>query len=117
VPEDDEFVDDIDDDERLTPEEVERRDRRHHGRVTRSARSSASEALDEFMKIEPKQLIPDDALYREMRTNYSDYFTGGMGAEAIRDLLDSIDLRPRPTSCARSSRTARARSARRPSSA
>ena len=27
-----------------------------------------------------------------MRLNYSDYFKGGMGAEAIRDLLDSIDL-------------------------
>ena len=27
-----------------------------------------------------------------MRLNYSDYFKGGMGAEAIRDLLDAIDL-------------------------
>ena len=31
-------------------------------------------------------------LYREMRANYRDYFTGGMGAEAVRDLLDAIDL-------------------------
>ena len=44
------------------------------------------------MKIEPKQLVPDEALYREMRLNYRDYFTGGMGAESVRDLLDAMDL-------------------------
>ena len=44
------------------------------------------------MKIVPKQLVPDEALYREMRMNYSDYFRGGMGAEAVRDLLDDMDL-------------------------
>ena len=27
-----------------------------------------------------------------MRPNYSDYFQGGMGAEAVRDLLDAMDL-------------------------
>ena len=40
----------------------------------------------------PKQLVPDEALYREMRMNYSDYFRGGMGAEAARDPLDDMDL-------------------------
>ncbi|MDY6111802.1 MAG: DNA-directed RNA polymerase subunit beta', partial [Ellagibacter isourolithinifaciens] len=44
------------------------------------------------MKIEPKQLVPEEALYREMRMNYKNYFTGGMGAEAVRDLLDAMDL-------------------------
>ena len=27
-----------------------------------------------------------------MRMNYKNYFTGGMGAEAVRDLLDAMDL-------------------------
>ena len=27
-----------------------------------------------------------------MRANYRDYFTGGMGAESVRDLLDAMDL-------------------------
>lgn len=44
-----------------------------------------TEAFDAFLKIVPKQLVPDEALYREMRMNYSDYFRGGMGAEAVRD--------------------------------
>ena len=51
-----------------------------------------TEAFDAFLKIVPKQLVPDEALYREMRMNYSDYFRGGMGAEAVRDLLDDMDL-------------------------
>jgi DNA-directed RNA polymerase subunit beta' len=51
-----------------------------------------TDAFDAFMKIEPKQLVPDEGLYREMRLNYSEYFKGGMGAESIRDLLDEIEL-------------------------
>lgn len=45
-----------------------------------------------FLKITPKQLVPDADVYREMTINYRDYFKGGMGAEAIRDLLDAMDL-------------------------
>ena len=36
--------------------------------------------------------MPDEALHREMRPNYRDYFTGGMGAESVRDLVDAMDL-------------------------
>jgi DNA-directed RNA polymerase subunit beta' len=50
------------------------------------------DAYDQFLKIEPKMLIEDDALYREMKLNYSTYFKGGMGAACVRDLLDQIDL-------------------------
>ncbi|MDO5043960.1 MAG: DNA-directed RNA polymerase subunit beta', partial [Coriobacteriia bacterium] len=50
------------------------------------------DAFNQFMKINEKDLISDEALYREIRLNYSTYFTGGMGAEAVRDLLDQIDL-------------------------
>ena len=91
VPEDDDFVDEIDEDERMTPEEVEEEvadifDEFNERKALRQ------DAFDLFCKIEPKQLVPDEALYREMRANYRDYFTGGMGAESVRDLLDSMDL-------------------------
>ncbi len=91
VPEDDDFVDDIEEDERLTPEEVDEEiaDIYEEFNERKALRQDAFEA---FMKIEPKQLVPDEALYREMRLNYRDYFTGGMGAEAVRDLLDAMDL-------------------------
>ena len=48
--------------------------------------------LDTFKKIKPKDLIQEELVYRDMRDRFGDYFGGGMGAEAIRDLLDSIDL-------------------------
>ena len=49
-------------------------------------------AFDEFMKLQVKDLVADEELFREMRKHYSTYFEGGMGAEAIRDLLGSMDL-------------------------
>ncbi len=92
IPEDDDFVDEIDDDDdRLTPEEVEAEIADIYEEFN-ERKALRADALDEFMRIEPKQLIADEALYREMRANYRDYFTGGMGAEAVRDLLDAIDL-------------------------
>ena len=91
VPEEDEFVDDIDEEERLTPEEVEEEVADLYEEFN-ERKALRNEAFDAFLKIEPKQLIPDEQLYREMRTNYSEYFRGGMGAEAVRDLLDAIDL-------------------------
>ena len=48
--------------------------------------------FDQFKKIKPKDLIPDELVYRDMRDRFADYFEGGMGAEAIRDLLDAMDL-------------------------
>ena len=91
VPEDDDFVDDVDEDERLTPEEVEEEIADIYEEFN-ERKALRQDAFDAFLKIEPKQLVPDEALYREMRLNYRDYFTGGMGAEAVRDLLEAMDL-------------------------
>ena len=91
VPEDDDFVDDIDEDERMTPEEVEEEIADIYEEFN-ERKALRQDAFDAFMKIEPKQLVPDEALYREMRLNYRDYFTGGMGAESVRDLLEAMDL-------------------------
>ena len=90
VPEDDEFADEIDDDERMEPEEVEAEIADIYDEYN-ERKALRTEAFDAFLKIVPKQLVPDEALYREMRMNYSDYFRGGMGAEAVRDLLDDMD--------------------------
>ena len=111
VPADDEFVDDIDEEERMTPEEVESEIASIYEEFA-DRRELRREAFKTFKTIKPKQLIngvelreggeedesarvyafSGDELYREMRRNYSDYFTGGMGAEAVRDLLADMDL-------------------------
>ena len=51
-----------------------------------------TDAYDKFMSLEERELIADEALFREMKRYYSLYFDGGMGAEAVRDLLRAIDL-------------------------
>ena len=50
------------------------------------------EAFEKFMQLEERELISDESLFTEMRRYYSIYFKGGMGAEAVRDLLRSVDL-------------------------
>ncbi len=89
---DDEFAGDVEDEERLTPEEVEQEilDLREEFAERKELRV---EAFDAFMKLNIKQLVSDEALYREMRLNYSEYFRGGVGAEAVRDLLAAIKLK------------------------
>ena len=48
--------------------------------------------FEEFKALEYKQLVSDEVLFREMRERYGDYFRGGMGAEAIREMLANVDL-------------------------
>jgi len=48
--------------------------------------------LDTFKKLSVKQLIQEELVYRDMRDRFGDYFSGGMGAEAVRALLDGLDL-------------------------
>ncbi len=50
------------------------------------------DAFDKFMSLEERELISDEQLFSEMRRYYSIYFKGGMGAEAVRELLRGIDL-------------------------
>jgi DNA-directed RNA polymerase subunit beta' len=48
--------------------------------------------LATFKKLSPKQLIQEELVYRDMRDRFGEHFSGGMGAEAVRDLLDGLDL-------------------------
>lgn len=50
------------------------------------------EAYERFMQLSKRDLISDESLFREMKRYYSIYFKGGMGAEAVRELLRSVDL-------------------------
>ena len=49
------------------------------------------------MQLEKRQLISDEALFSELKRYYGIYFKGGMGAEAVRELLRGIDLEKEAT--------------------
>jgi DNA-directed RNA polymerase subunit beta' len=55
-------------------------------------RELLKDTYDAFVKLAPKALIADETLYREMKVRYGNYFRGGMGAEAIKDLLERVNL-------------------------
>ena len=46
----------------------------------------------------PKEVVNDETLFRELKERFGspygwgEYFRGGMGAEAVRDLLEQVDL-------------------------
>jgi len=68
-------------------------------REMRRIRDTAQRALDDldeiwdkFVKLAPKQMIIDEKLYREIQDRYGEYFTGAMGAEAIKRLLEDFDI-------------------------
>ncbi len=52
-----------------------------------------------FKDLEPKLIVNDEQLFRELKDRFGSpygfgvYFRGGMGAEAIRDLLKDLDLK------------------------
>ncbi|MDR7328488.1 DNA-directed RNA polymerase subunit beta' [Corynebacterium guangdongense] len=50
------------------------------------------EIWNTFVKLAPKQMIIDENIYEELVDRYEDYFTGGMGAEAIQTLIRNFDI-------------------------
>jgi DNA-directed RNA polymerase subunit beta' len=50
------------------------------------------DVLSAFKGLTVKQLVADDVVYRTLRDRFDDYFEGGMGAEAIKRLLQDMDL-------------------------
>ena len=51
------------------------------------------DAFDRFKTLKPKELIDNDTLWSELKEKYEDYFEGGMGAEAVRDMISTVDLK------------------------
>ncbi|MGH3143008.1 MAG: hypothetical protein ACRDO9_07755, partial [Gaiellales bacterium] len=57
-----------------------------------------ADTWDLFKELDTKQIIGDEQLFRELKDRFGSpygfdvYFTGGMGAEAIRELLKDLDL-------------------------
>src|SRR6478672_5713893 len=49
-------------------------------------------AFDEFKSLFARQIIEDELLWRELKDRYGEYFEGGMGADAIKSLIDRIDF-------------------------
>ena len=47
---------------------------------------------DSVKGLKVKQLIDDERVWRELRYRVGDYFAGGMGAEAVKDLISRLDL-------------------------
>ncbi len=52
----------------------------------------AAEAYEAIRRLQVKDLIEYEQLWKTMGYNYGEYFKGGMGAEAIRDLLANMDM-------------------------
>ena len=79
-------------------------------KLTEAARGE-SEHLDEvlaaFKGLSVKQLVADDVVYRTLRDRFSDYFEGGMGAEAIKRLLQDLDLEQEADSLRETIKTAK----------
>jgi DNA-directed RNA polymerase subunit beta' len=51
-----------------------------------------------FQTMKPKDVVNDETTFRELKDRFGspfgfgEYFRGGMGAEAVRDLLEQVDL-------------------------
>src|SRR5687767_10065363 len=51
-----------------------------------------------FSSMKPKDVVADETAFRELKERFGspygfgEYFRGGMGAEAVRDLLEQVDL-------------------------
>ncbi|HXG76964.1 MAG TPA: DNA-directed RNA polymerase subunit beta' [Gaiellaceae bacterium] len=69
---------------------------------TREAAVDAVRRLEQtwilFRELEPKMIVGDEQIFRELKDRFGSpygfgvYFRGGMGAEAVRDLLRDLDL-------------------------
>ncbi|MFL5673256.1 MAG: DNA-directed RNA polymerase subunit beta', partial [Chloroflexota bacterium] len=49
-------------------------------------------AFELFRDMNKKHIEGDEELWRELKDRYEDYFKGGMGAQAVQELLASLDL-------------------------
>jgi DNA-directed RNA polymerase subunit beta' len=84
---------------------------------TREAAVDAVRRLEEtwnrFRELEVKEIVNDEQIFRELKDRFGSsygfgvYFRGGMGAEAIRDLLKDLDLNEEARSLRETIRTSK----------
>ncbi len=67
--------------------EIKDRDDRAHVEI-----ELLDEAFDKFKSLKPRELIESEQLWREIVDRYGEYYTGGMGAEFVKDLIVRMDL-------------------------
>ncbi|ADG99138.1 DNA-directed RNA polymerase, beta' subunit [Segniliparus rotundus DSM 44985] len=79
--------------------EAKRKVRDAGEREMRHIRERAQRELDRldevwttFVKLSPRDMIVDEMLYNEISDRYGEYFTGAMGAEAIKTLIENLDI-------------------------
>ena len=68
---------------------------REMAQIRRRADNEAArltDVWDRFKNLKVQDLEGDELLYREMRDRFGQYFRGGMGAQAIKERLESFDL-------------------------
>ncbi|HEX6159852.1 MAG TPA: DNA-directed RNA polymerase subunit beta', partial [Thermoanaerobaculia bacterium] len=71
--------------------EAQRDVERIHEQAGREAQH-LDDVVSAFKSLKVKQLVADDAVYRSLRERFGDYFDGGMGAEAIKRLLQDYEV-------------------------
>jgi DNA-directed RNA polymerase subunit beta' len=49
-------------------------------------------AFEEFKDLFGRKIIEDEMLWRELEDRYGEYFEGGMGADAIAQLIEKLDF-------------------------
>ena len=51
-----------------------------------------SRVWDEFRTLFSRQILEDEMLWRELEDRFGEYFEGGMGADAIKQLIERLDF-------------------------
>jgi len=69
-----------------------RRDTQRDRERTEAEDEHLKDVFDKFKGLKERELVESEFIWRDMTDRYEDYFAGGMGAEAIRELLAHIDL-------------------------
>ncbi len=46
-----------------------------------------------FRNLQPRQLIENEIIWRELKDRFGEYFRGAMGAEAVKELVHGLNLR------------------------
>ncbi|HEV8628393.1 MAG TPA: DNA-directed RNA polymerase subunit beta' [Acidimicrobiia bacterium] len=51
-----------------------------------------NKVFETFVSLAPKQLIDDEREWRDLQDRFAEYFAGGMGAQAVEELISRLDL-------------------------